>query len=278
VHAQTYRNYDITVVDDGSKDGSAAVIESIPGVRLIRQENRGEGGARNRGIAESGGELMVFLDADDRLLPDCLRVGVEALATRPDHGFVFGFSQPIGADGQPGPVPEYAPYTGASFASFLAGRGMVPPGVAMFRRVAVQSAGGFRVGMKLAADHEFYLRVAQRYPIYCHNQIVAEYRSHPGNVCKQSTTRLYLGVRRAMALQADFIRGKPELEAAHRQGRRHWARTFGRSMAFELLRLVKSVKLMRAAQTAAILTWYYPRGFWEVTRFHLERLAGRSKG
>lgn len=69
--AQTWRNLEVVVVDDGSLDRTVAVVEGItdPRVRLVKQANRGQCAALNRGVAESGGEFIKFLDADDWLNP-----------------------------------------------------------------------------------------------------------------------------------------------------------------------------------------------------------------
>src|SRR5258708_7976791 len=76
LRAQTYAAWNAIVVDDGSRDGTFAIAEKIaranPRVRIIRQTNAGESAARNAGLAEATGEWLVFLDADDWLLPTYL--------------------------------------------------------------------------------------------------------------------------------------------------------------------------------------------------------------
>lgn len=83
IRAQTYRNLEIILVDDGSTDGSGRLCDEFaavePRARVIHQENRGHGGARNRGLAESKGEYLVFPDGDDYFHKDYVRLMYEAI-------------------------------------------------------------------------------------------------------------------------------------------------------------------------------------------------------
>ena len=90
---QTYRNLELIVVDDGSSDDSleriARVADLDSRVRVISQDNRGVAHARNRGLSESGGELVLYVDADDQLLPAFLEKTVERLLASEPNTFVY---------------------------------------------------------------------------------------------------------------------------------------------------------------------------------------------
>src|ERR687898_2245292 len=101
VLSQSYEHFEIIVVDDGSTDETSEVASRYEGVRLIRQENRGLAGARNRGLEEAKGEYVVFLDADDRLLPGALEAGLGCFEAHPECAFVFGNSRRIPEGGTP---------------------------------------------------------------------------------------------------------------------------------------------------------------------------------
>src|SRR5579872_2171738 len=77
VLGQTYKNVEIIVVDDGSTDDTAATAQRFPGIRYIHQKNCGLSAARNTGLKASRGQYLVFLDGDDRLLPEAVSVGIE---------------------------------------------------------------------------------------------------------------------------------------------------------------------------------------------------------
>lgn len=109
VLAQTYPQIELFVVDDGSVDESAAIAAQIPGVRLLQQPHRGIGAALNQAIRQGKGDLIAFLDADDRWLPEKLEKQVCTLMTDPMLDMVFGhvrqFHQAgvaICGDAQPG--------------------------------------------------------------------------------------------------------------------------------------------------------------------------------
>ena len=90
---QTYQSFEIIVIDDGSQDGSAAVVQQFPDVRYRYQENGGIGAARNRAIEMAEGDYFAFLDADDLWAKDKLARQLDAFAQEPSLDMVFGYVQ-----------------------------------------------------------------------------------------------------------------------------------------------------------------------------------------
>lgn len=92
--AQSFRDFDVTIVDDGSTSpGAQAALDALPGrFRVVRQENRGLPGARNAGIAASAGELVLPLDSDDLLEPQAIARLVAALDADPRAGLAFSWT------------------------------------------------------------------------------------------------------------------------------------------------------------------------------------------
>ncbi len=94
VLAQGYEGLEAIVVDDGSRDDGAAIAESYgEPVRLVAIEHRGHAAARNAGVAESAGEFVSFLDADDLWVADKLALQVAAFEEQPELDLVFGHMQ-----------------------------------------------------------------------------------------------------------------------------------------------------------------------------------------
>jgi len=100
---QTFTDFEVIAVDDGSPDGSFTVLErfSDPRLRIVRQENRGLAGARNTGIREARGEIIGLLDADDLWMPRKLELHIAHLHSNPAVGVSFCHSALIDDDGRP---------------------------------------------------------------------------------------------------------------------------------------------------------------------------------
>ncbi len=99
---QSFSNFELIIVDDGSTDATLDVVHGFKDarIRLVRQSNLGLAGARNTGIAESRGNFIGFCDADDLWEPEKLAAHVSHLHRRPDVGISFSGSRMIGNDGE----------------------------------------------------------------------------------------------------------------------------------------------------------------------------------
>lgn len=273
VLAQSYSQVEIVVVDDGSTDGSATVAAQFPTVILVRQPNAGLSAARNAGIRASSGDLLTFLDADDRLLPDAIQTGVERLTAHPEWAFVSGAYRDIDAAGMPArPWPHVCPdgdhYLGLLRAPYIAMHATV-----LFRRNALEQAGGYDVSLRACEDYDLYLRVARRWPVGCHCQVVAEYRQHGENMTRDAA-RMLQAVMQVMRREAEYAAQDQSVAVAHQEGVRFWRAYYGRRLARELGVALVGRQWRRAAQSARALLRDAPAYLPQSTRPLAEALRG----
>ena len=139
--AQTHARLEVIVIDDGSLDDVAGVVARYPKVRYVRQPNGGLSAARNTGIRESHGEYLVFLDADDRLLPDALRIGLDCFQVSPECAYVSGHYRMIREDGTPLPDFEQVPPEPDAYRTLLQRNYIGMHATVMYRRAIFESSG-----------------------------------------------------------------------------------------------------------------------------------------
>jgi len=162
---QTYKNIEIIVVDDGSKDETREVLKEVEEkIRYVYKENGGASSARNLGIINSTGEYIALLDCDDLYLPGKIEKAVEALDNDPKIGFVHTGAYFINSEGYQ--VKEYSPKKkqreGNIFSKLLLGN-YICNSTVVARRQCFEKCGTFDETIFVPADWDMWLRISAQY-------------------------------------------------------------------------------------------------------------------
>lgn len=166
VLAQTYRDYELIVVDDGSTDDTQHLLLQYSGrIRAIRQANKGVSAARNAGIAAAAGDLIAFLDSDDAWLPAKLERQVVFFDTHPDALICQTEEIWVRNGRRVNPARKHRKPSGMFFEKSLE-MCMVSPSAVMMRRGLIERVGRFDEALPACEDYDMWLRVGCRFPIH----------------------------------------------------------------------------------------------------------------
>jgi glycosyltransferase involved in cell wall biosynthesis len=267
---QSYGPFEVIVVDDGSTDDTETVVRAFGNrVRYIKQQNAGVCAARNRGVAESSGQLIAFLDADDIWEPTKLEKQAALFASDPQIGLVHSAMREFDSD------------TGETVALHVDGEeGWVademllwektaingPGGAIMVSREAFEAVGGFDEGMKVSEDWDFCYRVARKYKVGFVREPLVNYRSH--------AAAAHLNIREMERGMARFY------DKAFADGDEHIQSL--RSRAFGNYHRVLAGSYFHAGEYSAFVShaarslWYRPAGMLYFMRFPLRRLQKKA--
>ena len=262
------------VVDDGSTDDSRAIAEA-QAVTVIAQDNAGVAAARNRGLEAATGTFVIFLDADDRMLPGGIDIAARALDAHPECAMTYGRCTMMGPDGTFWPTPEQAVVYADHYASLLHSNRIWMPAMAMFRRDAVVAAGGFRMGFDAAADYDLYLRLARRAAIHDHGQRVAAYRRHGSSMSGNAARMLAHTLAVMRANHRDAV--EAGLADDWSDGYAAWQDFYGTQLVEELRSDLRAHRYSAAARKAGVAARLAPDVFQrELGRALRRRYAGRA--
>jgi len=182
VRAQDFTDYDIVVIDDGSKDRTAETVaqylerHGLRG-RCITQQNRGIAGARNAGMQQSGGTYVALLDHDDSWYPDKLSAVMREFAAHPETDLVY-HREHIVRDGQVVRLSQSRGTNGDMYRFLLLEGNRLSPSATVFRKDKALAIGGFREDRRFdtAEDYDFWLRLSRAGRFRFVDRVLGEYR------------------------------------------------------------------------------------------------------
>lgn len=203
--SQTYSPIEVWVVDNGSSDETPDLLGRMKQVHWVRQDNVGPSGARNRGAKEAKGDIIVFLDGDDVLRPQCVERRVNLMARNPTAALVVGAYAVVGTMRDERSV-ESLPCQDEVVPIELMLKEMYGPTCGMaVRRKEFLEAGGFREDLRIAEDSELAIRLTHIHGCAYDSEPHAEYRQ--AGVSLSRDCRLLYDSYHGMVLQNQDILG-----------------------------------------------------------------------
>ena len=268
---------EIVVVDDGSTDETRAVATRDGTVRYLRQERSGLSEARNAGWRASSGDYVIFLDADDRLLPGAVEAGLEAFGRWPHVAFVFGHYELIDEHGAVLPtwrerrVGDDRTFTTGDFELILPDgrRGGTSPqprrmsdyyiamlrrncvsmhAAVLYRRAVLEEAGGFDPRLSSLEDYEMYLRLTRTHAAACHDRVIAQYRRHPAAMSGDTLNMLRMALF-VLHEERSYVAEHPGALEAYQEGLTFWKRHYGQQLIRDVPGHLAAGRLIRAGSS-----------------------------
>lgn len=194
--AQTYGNIEVLIIDDGSTDGTAEAVAPFladPRVRYRKQGNGGQALAKNRGIRDSSGEYVAFLDADDLWTPDKLEAQMPLFAASPAVGVVYSAFAYIDEKGDRLPVVPGKLHRGRVSAPLLIFN-FVGFGTAVVKRECFERFGVFNENLRMGIDYDLWLRFSTQYEFDYVDRQLLYYREWPGQMSRHWKSRYLNGI------------------------------------------------------------------------------------
>lgn len=220
---QSYPNVEVQIIDDGSSDDTAQVVQQWREdvrVRVHRQANAGQARAKNEGIARSTGQFVAFLDADDTWLPGKLARQMPLFVDRPQVGVVYSDYVRMDEKGLPLPKGTTRMYRGRVSGPLLVDNFVSFPS-AIVRRECFAQHGVFDESLSMGIDYELWLRLSAHWEFDFVPEATVRYRIWSGQMSRNYRGRYEAGI----GIMQRFIDGRPAV-VSKGQVREAWAHTY----------------------------------------------------
>ncbi len=213
VLSQTQPPQEIIVIDDGSDDGTAALLrQRYPAVRYLQQSNRGVSAARNAGIGQAQGEWIALLDSDDEWLPAKLERQLQLAHRSPAAPLVHSDEIWIRNGRRVNQMDKHAKAGGWIFQRCLP-LCAISPSAALIRRSLFDEVGHFDESLPACEDYDLWLRICSRYPVlYSPEALIRKYGGH-----EDQLSRKHWGMDRFRIRALDKILQQSHLQGEDRQ-------------------------------------------------------------
>lgn len=216
VRAQTFEDFELLVLDDGSTDGSRTIVErharQDTRIRPILRENRGLIASLNQLLEEARGPLLARMDADDVCLPHRFERQIAFLAAHPDYAVVGSAALDIDVDGGPCfAVPDHdPPLTHDDVLAEIERRTPLCHPAVMARRDVLLAAGGYHRAYRHCEDYDLWLRIATFARIGNIAEPLLKYRRSPDQISSRHTVEQTIGAAIAVAAYHERLVGRPD--------------------------------------------------------------------
>ncbi|MCU1456501.1 MAG: glycosyl transferase family 2 [Actinomycetia bacterium] len=260
--AQDCKVREIVVIDDGTPyDSADEALAPYPFLTRARQENQGPGAARQAGFLLTTAPYVCFLDCDDRIAPGGLTLLRDALVEHPEWGMVSGRAMVIDEEGVPtGAMMLPQPETDDLYGELLERTYICPPGSVLFRSTVLEKVGGWRnvANHWGVEDYDVYLRIARNGPIGCVQDVVNEYRRHPGSQ-GQDSERLLESIVNVLEDERQYTTLDWQREQSRLAGLAYWKTEFSvRHREHAMRKAWQSKQRLRAVGLAIALVVRFP--------------------
>jgi len=192
---QTFRDFEILVVDDASAIDVARIVEGFGDsrIRLLRHDrNRGEAAARNTGVLYARGEYLAFLDDDDEWLAEKLEKQVSVLSNEsPSVGGIYTGFHVVDITDETILYTKIPSISGTIFRELLRHNVIGTPSTLMVRRACIERVGLFDGSIVYGVDHDLYLRIARYFAFACIPHPLVRYHVHDGRMSNDPDVVLY---------------------------------------------------------------------------------------